>query len=72
MLDFPMTIRLREEEANAIKELAAEEPLVAKTTVAMGLTLLGLEQVRSSEDGVKRLLNLLRKRQTRINEGSLA
>lgn len=72
MLDFPITVRLREEEHRAVKELAAAEPLVAKTTVGMGLLLLGLEQVRSHRDGFQELLRLLRQRAQRIAAGELA
>ncbi|MFP5248631.1 MAG: hypothetical protein ACLGP3_02245 [Acidobacteriota bacterium] len=72
MLDFPMTVRLREEEHRAVKELAAAEPLVAKTTMGMGLLLLGLEQVRSRRDGFQELLRLLRQRAQRIAAGELA
>lgn len=72
MLDFPITIRLREEEHRAVKELAAAEPLVAKTTVGMGLLLLGLEQVRTSPNGVQELLGLLRNRAQRVQSGELA
>lgn len=62
-IDFPTTVRLREDEQQAVLDLVALEPLVAKTTVCTGLILVGLDQVRASRDGFQQLLNLLRKRQ---------
>jgi len=62
-LDFPMTIRLREEEERALRELVQMEPLVAKTTMGTGLLLIGLRQVLRSADGFQQLLELLRQRQ---------
>ncbi len=71
-LDFPLTIRLREDEEAAIRELVAREPLVAKTTMGMGLLLLGLAQVRKSRDGFQQLLELLRQRMLASQAGGAA
>lgn len=69
MLDFPMTIRLREEEIREVKALAAAEPLVARATVGIGLLLIGLEEVRTSREGVQRVLSVLRDRARRCAAG---
>lgn len=61
-LEFPICLRLREDEDRALRELVKKEPLLERATIGTGLMLMGLNEVRKSGDAFQGLLQILRRR----------
>lgn len=58
---FPVTVKLREAEAEAINSLVAREPFLSRAEALIGASLMGLSVV-AEPDGFQRLLGILRQR----------
>lgn len=60
-LDFPTTVKLREEEHRAVLRLIGREPLLSRAEAAIGALIIGLRIVEGP-DGFQELLGVLRAR----------
>lgn len=60
-LDFPTTLKLREEEHRVVLELVEREPLLSRAEAVIGVFIMGARIAREG-DGFQELLRILRQR----------
>ena len=60
-LDFPTTLKLREEEHRAVMALVAQEPLLSRAEAVIGAFVMGA-RIALQPDGFPELLGILRSR----------